>query len=192
MVKFEYFIDSALFTWILSLSAFLFFLSEETFGIRRNKVIVILPKLFFYQAFLFEILFLKYKKHRLSITPALINIFLRNFIVHIVFGVLNYSEYASAIHICWFLLDTFKFIHIFFNNPITGILKYFVTIPIFIIHGFLECMSILKASFAYILPLKIFFVFVFCIHLISLKIVLKHKILQLLWYRKSKSPKKMY
>jgi hypothetical protein len=181
-----YFIDSAKFTWFVSLSAFIIFLLEDFYGVKRNQLFVLLPKLVFYQAFLFEIFLLKYKKHRLSLTPSLINISLRNFIVHIVFGLFNYRKCAFTVHLCWFLIDTFKFLHIVFNNRFTGFLKYKVSIPLFIIHGILECFSILGASFSFILPLRVFAIFVLLVHTISLQIVLKHKILQLLWYKKSR------
>ena len=186
MIGNNYFLDSAKFTWLISSFAFLIFILEELFRIRRNQFLVLIPKFIFYQLFLFEIFLLKYKKHRLSLAPALINISLRNFTVHIVFGLFNYQKYAFIIHLCWYLIDTFKLAHIILDNSITGMLKYAISILLFIIHGFFECMAILGVSFNFILPFRIFGYFVFLIHLVSLQIVLKHKFLQYCWYKKSR------
>lgn len=182
----EYFIGSAKFTWLMSLTAFIVFLIEDACAVKRSNLVILLPKIIFYQAFLCEIFRLKSKKHSLSLTPALISISLRNMMVHVIFGFFNYRKYGMIVHTCWFLIDTFKFIHVIFNNRITGFLKYFISIPLFIFHSFFECLDIIQISSSFHIAIRAFFIFVFVLYLVSLETVLKHKFLQLLWYRKSK------
>lgn len=155
----------------------------------ENRMSFIILKAILYQAFLIEVFDLKYKKHRISLTPFLINLALRNFTEHIIFGIFRAQLYIDLIHTSWFLIDTFKFFHILLNNRATGILKYCISIPIFIFHGGLECISIYSASKKLYFPFKYFLLLFLIAYIVSIKIVIKYRICQFLWYKKSKSNK---
>lgn len=174
-------------SWILSL--FLHIIIPHLTDIKKRAFYTAF-KAILYQLFLIEIFHLKYKNHRISLTPSLINLALRNFTEHFIFGVFETGIYVDIIHISWFLIDTFKFLHLILNNRVTGTLKYWISIPIHILHSILECISICYASKKLYFLFKYFLLLFLFAYLISIKIVVKYRICQLLWYRKSKNVKK--
>lgn len=179
------FIGSPFFLWMLSLFLYVFSLVEDSLFIEKKRIVNI-TKLVIYQGFIFKIIGLKSKNHQMSITPLIIDFTLKNFTEHLLFGLAKYTKFAFLIRTCWFLIDTFHFAHIIFNNKISALLKYKFGIVLFGIHGILESMSTLKFSLAFSRPISAFLLLFYFFHLISLKVLFNYKLYQLMWYRKKR------
>lgn len=183
------FLESPYIFWCICLAFYIFSIFEQALVPVSSFTYKIL-KFLFYQVLLIEVLQLKSKNHSFSLTPFTIKLTLRNFMEHFIFGVLGYQRFSFAIRTCWIMIDTIKLLNSIYKNSVTGNMNYWLSICIFIVHGALECISILKASLKQKLLLRSFMGLFFFAYLISLKVLLNHRIYQLMWYKRKKTQKK--
>jgi len=150
-----------------------------------NKVFLTSFRILLSCIYLIDIIALKLEKHRLSLTPIIIDFSLRNFMIHIVFGLFNFKLYRVPIYLCWLIIDYLNLVRLVFSNSIFAYLKYYFCPLIFLIQAFFECATIYRLSRNLSLIPKWIMRSFFATHFIGLGIVLKHKFSQLIWFKKS-------
>lgn len=150
-----------------------------------SKIFLVGSKIAISCIYLIDIIMLKLKKHRLSLTPMIVDFSLRNFMIHFVFGIMNFRLYSIPIHFCWIFTDFLNTIRIIFPFGFFSYLKYYLCPVIFLFQAILECRVLYKLSKSLSFIPKYMIRSALITYFIGLCLVLKHKFLQLCWFRKS-------
>lgn len=179
---------ASLLTWASTM--LLFVISHIEDRCSESKMRMRITKIAICQFYFVEAVIMKLEKHRLSMIPTIINLALRNFMTHVVFGILNYEFHYVLVNFCWLVIDTLKASHLLLKSETLGFMRYHLTLLVFLIQAAYECMCIYKMTVKFRLLPKWFMRFFLVAHAIGLSIVLRHKLMQLYWFNKSRNFKK--
>lgn len=172
-------------TWASTVLLFIVSQAEDRHS--TTKMWASITKIAICQFYFVEAVIMKLEKHRLSTIPTIINLALRNFMIHVVFGILNYKFHYAMVNFCWLAIDTLKASHILLKNEILGFVRYHLTLLIFLIQAVYECTCIYRMTIELRLFSKWFMRLFLVAHAIGLSIIFRHRIMQLYWFNKSRS-----
>lgn len=174
--------------WMSTIVLFAMSLATKHFKINRTLFMAI--KIAICQVYVMDIIIMKLDKRRSSAIPICINLALKNFMIHAIFGIFDCQYYSTVIGLCWILLDTFRIFHTYFNSKASGFIKYYLTIPVSLAQGICECLCIYHLTTELKMLMKWFLRLFLLAHFIGQCIVLRQRILQAYWFSMQASTEK--
>lgn len=175
---------ASFFTW--ASTAFLFIVSQTEDRHAENKIRACITNVVACQFYFVEAVIMKLEKHRLSTIPIIINLALRNFMVHVVFGILDCKIHYALVSFCWLVIDTLKALHLLIKSDTLGFIRYHLTLVVFLVQAAYECTCIYRMTIEFRLLSKWFMRLFLVAHAIGLSIILKHRMMQLYWFNKNR------
>lgn len=169
--------------WLLIMILFIIELIGYSFP--KNRIVLSVLRIVISLCYFIEILILKLEKHRLSLIPIMVDFAMRNFMIHCVFGIFNHKIFSLFIYFCWLFIDMLTFLKEISNKKIVAYAKYYLNLPIYVLHSLIECVSIYLLSIEFSIPTKWMLLLFLFAHIMGISVVIKHKSSQLYWFIKS-------